>query len=71
MRWLVVSVTVLSLLGVGGCGGRKDVQMPPGSRLIMPGEVPVWAACDRGNLIYVAGTGQIQIIPMGCLTGQP
>jgi hypothetical protein len=65
----VLAFTVLTI-GLFGCGG-KTVVIPPGSRLIMQGDVQTWALCDRGNLIYVTGSGAMQIVPLGCVTGQP
>ena len=60
----------LGLLLLGGCGG-KAATIPAGSRLIMQGNSPLYAICDRGNLLYVTESGGVQIVPLGCLTGSP
>jgi hypothetical protein len=63
LAWAVVAIALI------GCS--KNVVIPPGSRLIMQGDVQTWALCDRGNLIYVTGSGSMQIVPLGCVTGVP
>ena len=66
MRWVLAGVVVLVGLSIGGCGGKSAPM--PGTRVIAPG---VYSACDRGNRIYFGDGGQMQIIAMGCLDGQP
>jgi hypothetical protein len=65
---------VLVLFGIAvvciGCGG-KSTAIPPGSRLIMQGNKPLYTVCDRGNRLYVSEAGPVQIVPLGCLDGQP
>lgn len=64
----------LVLLGVAlacvSCGGKK-VEMAPGARLIQGGQVPVWVTCYRGNLLFLTEKGLQQLVPLGCVTGEP
>ena len=78
MRWWYVRPSLVFgfiLIGITAwvtvsCGG-KATTIPPGSRLILQGNTPVYAICDRGNLLYVSESGQVQLVPLGCVTGQP
>ena len=64
---IMVAITGFAITSCGG----KTATIPPGSRLIMQGNSPLYAVCDRGNLLYVSESGGVQIVPLGCLTGQP
>jgi hypothetical protein len=33
--------------------------------------VPVWVSCYRGNLLFLTEKGLQQLVPMGCVTGEP
>ena len=66
VRWLIGLVLVMGLFG---CGKKAD--MAPGARLIQSGEVKLWAVCDRGTKIYLSEKGIAQVIPLGCLDGNP
>ena len=67
MRRLIVLGAVVA--ACVGCGSKTTI--PPGSRLIMQGNVPLWTVCDRGNRLYVTEKGMMQLVPMGCVDGQP
>jgi hypothetical protein len=67
----IIRVMILGALVVGlfGCGKKAD--MAPGARLIQSGEVKLWAVCDRGTKIYLTEKGIAQVIPLGCIDGNP
>ncbi|HJY46689.1 MAG TPA: hypothetical protein VJ301_18895 [Propionibacteriaceae bacterium] len=71
MNWTHVLFIGALVAGLAGCGGRSAPVMPPGSRVIMSGETPTYALCDKGHLLFVTGAGQIQVVPLGCLDGKP
>ena len=70
-RVIIYGVYMVVVMSISFACGGKPTTIPPGSRLIMQGDVPLYAVCDRGNLLYVSESGQVQLVPLGCLTGQP
>jgi hypothetical protein len=68
MRTLPI-LLLLGALTVVGCSKKAD--MMPGARLIQNGDVRLWSVCDRGTKIYLTDKGIAQVIPLGCLDGNP
>jgi hypothetical protein len=66
-----VAVPILLILGVLTVGCSKKADMMPGARLIQSGDVKLWSVCDRGTKIYLTDHGIAQVIPLGCLDGNP
>ena len=64
---IIVAITGFVMTSCGG----KATTIPPGSRLIMQGNSPLWSLCDKGHRIYMTESGQMQVIPLACLDGQP
>jgi hypothetical protein len=57
-----------------GCSADKPrpMLMTPQSRLLYhDGTTGIWTVCDRGTRLYLTHAGFFQVVPYGCLDGQP
>jgi hypothetical protein len=72
MPYLTLAIVTAGLFL--GCAKEKppSMLMTPQSRLIYhDGTTGLWTTCDRGNRVYMTHAGLVQVIPYGCLDGQP
>lgn len=73
MRRGFVLGMITGLLLLGGCATNQGMRAAPASRLIYSGGSgnTVYSICDRGNRIYLTERGPFQVVPGGCMDGQP
>jgi hypothetical protein len=72
MRHVMLAIVTAAVLCGCTSNAKPPMLMTPQSRLIYhDGTTGLWTTCDRGNRVYMTHAGLVQVIPYGCLDGQP
>jgi hypothetical protein len=72
MRRVALCLVIGALLLSCSADKPQPMLMTPQSRLLYhDGTTGLWTVCDRGNRVYLTHAGLFQVVPYGCLDGQP